>query len=393
MFYAESKKSKLYIELSSAYHSKQATGIQRVAKEIVFQMLKQADTLPYEIIPIVYNSKKEAFRLLHKVDALVMMFGKRRFKLRKNKYLLLNELESSSIFFDIDASWNNKLSRSKLYPLLYEKNIKIVTMHYDIVPLVKPEVVRKKTVRRFSEHLRLSLKYTNMFLCISKHAEQMLVSYSEETYSKTLTTQPIRLGANFTYKKKTLLSTHKVRRFKKRKYILCVGTVEPRKKQLLILQAFESCWKIDNNLELIFVGKKGWDDQGFETSIQQNDLWKTHIFWFKSLNDNELSFLYEHAWLSIYLSEYEGYGLPVVEALSYGIPTIVNEQTSMSLIGKEFVNVVSLKNKQTLAYMISKFLTDKKYYKDIKDKIVNTYKPVQWSESVNDIVKAMKSLK
>lgn len=393
MFYAKLKKRILYIEISSAFHTKQATGIQRVAKEIVFQMMKQAETLPYKIVPIVYNSKKEAYRILRKVDILKMMHGKTRFKIRRRKYLRLNKLESVSIFLDIDASWNNKLRRSELYPLLHDKNIKIITIHYDLVPLLKPEVVRKETVEKFAEHLRVSVQYTDMFLCISEQAEQMLKKYVERGYSKVITTQPIRLGANFTYQKKSSISTHLFQKFKNSKYILCVGTVEPRKKQLLILQVFESCWKINKDLKLIFVGQKGWDDQGFEANIHKHALWNQNVFWFKSLNDNELIFLYKHAWLSVYLSEYEGYGLPVVEALSYGLPTIVNEHTPMSVIGKGFVNVVSLKNEQTLKYMILKFLTDEKYYKDIKDKIVNTYKPVQWSESVNDIIKVMESLK
>ncbi len=103
-------------------------------------------------------------------------------------------------------------------------------------------------------------------------------------------------------------------------FILFVGTQEPRKNLSRVLEAFTKLRSTQKNLELILVGKFGWGDQTNPTpAVRQLGF----------VPDEHLPALYSCASAFVYPSLYEGFGLPVLEAMSVGTPVVTSNQGSL----------------------------------------------------------------
>jgi alpha-1,3-rhamnosyl/mannosyltransferase len=117
-------------------------------------------------------------------------------------------------------------------------------------------------------------------------------------------------------------------------YFLFVGTLEPRKNLALLLDAFETYKATTKGqTQLIIAGGKGWKNEVFEQRLAQHPN-KNEIVITGYISNEELSFLYRHAVALIYPSQYEGFGFPVIEAMSVGTAVITTADTSMDEISK-----------------------------------------------------------
>ncbi len=109
---------------------------------------------------------------------------------------------------------------------------------------------------------------------------------------------------------------------KRRPFILSVGTIEPRKNIRRLIQAYQQL-KL-KNLELLIVGKFGWGEK-------DRPIPGVKLLGF--VPDEELARLYSQAQVFVYPSLYEGFGLPVVEALSCGCPVVTSNVSSLPEVG------------------------------------------------------------
>jgi glycosyltransferase involved in cell wall biosynthesis len=112
------------------------------------------------------------------------------------------------------------------------------------------------------------------------------------------------------------------------KYVLFVGTLEPRKNIKTLILAFDRLTKNGETCHLVIVGAKGWDYEGIFGLVRQLRI-ERHVT-FTGFVGNELKFnLIRNAALFVYPSFYEGFGIPVLEALSQGIPTITSNVSAL----------------------------------------------------------------
>ena len=99
---------------------------------------------------------------------------------------------------------------------------------------------------------------------------------------------------------------------------LTVGTIEPRKNYYRLLKSYASLKNdTEHMLPLVIAGKKGWLNENFEQWIIELNL-EADVVWMDYVNDIELQWLYQNCFTFIYPSLFEGFGMPVVEAMSLG---------------------------------------------------------------------------
>lgn len=117
-------------------------------------------------------------------------------------------------------------------------------------------------------------------------------------------------------------------RFDIDKYILYVGALEPRKNILGLVKAFEYCAGIDPGLKLVIAGKLGWDYGDLLQYVRESAM-RDRIVMTGYINEAEKHALLKSALLFAYVSLYEGFGLPVLEGMAAGVPTLTSNVSSM----------------------------------------------------------------
>ncbi|WP_313304087.1 glycosyltransferase family 4 protein [Stutzerimonas balearica] len=101
-----------------------------------------------------------------------------------------------------------------------------------------------------------------------------------------------------------------------------LGTLEPRKNQALVLDAFERLWADGHHARLLFVGQRGWEVEALLSRIDNHPLLGKQLLLASNLDDSALMWLFDSAAGLIYMSRDEGFGLPVLEAARQGCPVI-----------------------------------------------------------------------
>ncbi len=113
------------------------------------------------------------------------------------------------------------------------------------------------------------------------------------------------------------------------KYFLFLSTIEPRKNPVLVLKAYQLfCEKYGTAIQLLFAGRHGWNLEAFDRCLEEHP-YRRQIHLLGYIQPEEKEQLLAHAEALLYPSLYEGFGLPILEAMSYGTPVITSRVSSM----------------------------------------------------------------
>jgi len=210
-------------------------------------------------------------------------------------------------------------------PFNLPKKIKRVTVIHDLSPLQFPEwhqFVSRKLQQLFLPRI---LKRADHIITNSVFTAQDVIEYFPFTANKT---SGILLGKEDFFQPKNnpaILAKHNITA----PYLLHTGTIEPRKNLSFLVQAFEKIKQTRNtNLQLVLVGKLGWKNEALVQLIQASPFQKD-IKLLGYVERAELPALYTDATIFTYPSHFEGFGLPVLEAMSCGTPTLVSNVSSL----------------------------------------------------------------
>ncbi len=117
-------------------------------------------------------------------------------------------------------------------------------------------------------------------------------------------------------------------------FLLYLGTIEPRKNLLTVLEAFQQILADLPGLQLIIAGKKGWLYKEILTKIQVLNL-AERVQFTGFVPDEDLPVLYNLATVFVFPSFYEGFGLPVLEAMACGAPVLCSNTSSLPEVAGE----------------------------------------------------------
>jgi glycosyltransferase involved in cell wall biosynthesis len=169
------------------------------------------------------------------------------------------------------------------------------------------------------------------------------------------------------------------------KKILIVSDISPRKNHLRLIKAFELVHRADpsNEAELIIVGYLRKDIQEFESTLQEirrrNKEIKITIRGYVS--DEEIQALYEEADVFIYPSLYEGFGLPVLEAMACGCPVIASNVSSLPEVVGDAGLLVDPYNVEALADALSDVLEDDDMKREMSRKGIAQAQKFSWEKA------------
>ena len=204
---------------------------------------------------------------------------------------------------------------------------KVVTVH-DIAPLVFPEhmtFVIRWYYRIFQKRM---IRSADHIITVSKFSKDEIVRF---TNTKPEKVSVVYNGVRDIFKPASqpdidaIKSKHKIRG----SYFLYYGSIHPRKNVIRLIRAFEAYRSKGGTFNLVISGRLAWKTKAEEEALV-NSLYKDFIIHLDYLPDEELVPLISGAEALAYISTYEGFGLPVLEAMACGTVAITSTNSAMS---------------------------------------------------------------
>ena len=171
------------------------------------------------------------------------------------------------------------------------------------------------------------------------------------------------------------------------KYILYVGTIEPRKNILGLVKAYlASSPTLKAQYKLVIVGKKGWHYAELFTFLEDRQEKKDIIFTGYA-QEEDLPYLFNGASLFVYPSFYEGFGIPVLEAMACGVPVITSNISSMpEVVGKAGL-LVDPNNHKEISSAMEKALTDVALREKMRTEGLKQEKQFSWEKCAGETLR------
>ncbi|PAF47624.1 hypothetical protein BKH41_06925 [Helicobacter sp. 12S02232-10] len=275
--------------------------------------------------------------LLSKLTTLILFFLEQLALFMSGiKKINLNQIE---IYFS---------PKNKVPKIFYkEKNITKFILLHDVVPLVLPKHLVKQdrgfigflkekiTGQSWFEEFAASLNQDDYYFANSIYTKNDFLKYCPKINPDKIMVTYLGTNENFYPDKNTrknILIRQKYHIPQDKKYIFSLCSLEPRKNLLFVVENFIDFIKNNQIQDLVFVlGGGYWEEfiKEFEKKIDGLGDWKDKIIRAGYVDDEDLANLYSHSLCSVYLSIYEGFGLPALEAMKCGSPLIASNVTSI----------------------------------------------------------------
>ncbi len=213
-----------------------------------------------------------------------------------------------------------------VYPYLH--SLKVMTIH-DLTFIKYPNY-STTIVKNYESRIRNCLKWTDLIITFAENTQKDIAQYLDFPEEKIkITPQASRYssdylkGVNFEALKQQISYPFNS------PYILFVSTLEPRKNINTLIRAFNYLKrnaKIEH--DLVLIGKKGWKYQSILQEIEASP-YRNQIYHLDYLSDQLVALFYQQAEVFVYPSYYEGFGLPILEAMTLGTPVITSNTSSL----------------------------------------------------------------
>lgn len=197
----------------------------------------------------------------------------------------------------------------------------VVTVH-DLAFVRWPERFTRHGVATMTRALARVHRRADLVLCSSEHTVDDLLAAGFGRDRLRL----VPLGVDRSVATRAEVTALRLSLGLPERFVLFLGTLEPRKNLPRLIAAMRSLNRdLPEPLPLVVVGASGWGPQGSALEIEAGDL---NILWLGFVDDEDLDPLYAAASVMAYPSEWEGFGLPVVEAMVQGTPVVTSRGTS-----------------------------------------------------------------
>ena len=260
------------------------------------------------------------------------------------------------------------------------KNIKgkVIITIYDTVFFSAPETMGD--MKAISEY-KYAAERSDLIITISESAKSDIIKHFNVDEKKIKIVTPGIDLEKYSYNYNDIELENIRKKYKlPEKYILYLGTIEPRKNIERIVKAFKKYKKeFNDDLKLVIVGKKGWK---YENIMKLIESMGTDIMITGYIDEEDKIPIYKFAQIFVFPSLYEGFGMPVLEAMASGTPVITSNISSMPEVAGNAGILIDPFNENEIFEAYKKILLDKKLQRKMIQKGLEQAKKFQWKKSV-----------
>lgn len=280
-----------------------------------------------------------------------------------------------SLFGDVDVFH----ATDHLLPHL--RRTRSVFTLYDLSFLTYPETHLSLNRWFLRLMIPLFLSRAGAVISISRHTKADALSYYGLADSK-IRVIPLGVDARFhPVADPQALAAVRARYRLPERFILSVGTIEPRKNLLTLLRAYERLrGTTDLTHRLVLVGRLGWKAEQFLTALARSPL-RNEVVLVGPVPEEDLPLVYAAADLFVYPSLYEGFGLPPLEAMACGTPVIASSAASLPEVVGDAGILVDPSSSEELAAAMHRVLSDESLRRALAKKGFERAKLFSWAET------------
>ena len=243
-------------------------------------------------------------------------------------------------------------------PFNLPSRIKRVTVIHDLTPINNPYYHRFHSQLLQRIFLKGILKRASLTIANSRSTLEDINGFLPGTTGKSAF---IYLGKDPIFRRTIDIDLLKWKYGLEQPYILYMGTIEPRKNLITLLRAFEVLKKqYTSRLRLVLGGQVGWKSKAFFDALDSHP-YNEEIALLGYVSRKDMPAIYSQAKVFVFPSLYEGFGMPVLEAMSCATPCIVSNNSSLPEVGGLAADTFDALDFNTLARLIHRYETEKDY--------------------------------
>jgi len=321
-------------------YNRHPSGIQRVQLELLRKAMSRQElaaiitTMPWDR-RIWCLSQSRIAAMLHLLDSK----GGGNAAMRKVIGDLLDTAVEAApqqglVLFQPGAFWIGG-GNPPLHHRVRMAGMKLVPLIHDLIPVRMPEVCVPELVKEFIAALGEAAHGFDAIIANSVHTAADIGAFMARHGYPLVPIVPVPLAHRLAEAPPAAPAwTRQIASLRDRPFVLCVGTIEPRKNQMLLLRVWEAL--LDQGLEpplLVIAGKRGWLTDQFDAELEWSTALRKRVRVMSDLSDAEIETLYTQCLFTAFPSLAEGWGLPVGESLARGRVCVCSDRDSMPEVG------------------------------------------------------------
>ena len=169
------------------------------------------------------------------------------------------------------------------------------------------------------------------------------------------------------------------------RFILYVGTIEPRKNLLRLMTAFAAARRAGIPHQLVCVGPYGWSSRDLSGHIERLGI-RDAVHFTGYLPFDDLPAIYNLGDVFVFPSLYEGFGLPVVEAMASGLPVLTSKTSSLGEIAGGAAVTIDPTDAEAMADAIRRLSTDAELRRDVSERGLRRARDFSWEQTAREML-------
>ena len=281
----------------------------------------------------------------------------------------------------IDVFW----APTQRLPIISARRIPSVITIHDLVWKYAGDTMRKYARPLSRYYISNGVKNASIITTISNSTKQQIVKVYN-TNDERVVVVPCGVDQKRQHGKRNLPEEFAIHK----PYCLFVGTIEPRKNLQRLLVAFSKLPQSvrENNL-LVIAGGEGWGCVDLASLITKLNL-SSCVQYLGYVDDKELASLYSQAEFLAMPSLYEGFGLPIIESMSYGTPVLTSNTSSMPEVGGDAALYVNPLDISSIKIGLERLFTDESLKRELSLKCTVNIRKYTWESSARRLAEVFR---
>lgn len=295
------------------------------------------------------------------------------------------------------GSFDFYFSPKRQAPLYILKNnkIKSVIVLHDVIAFIYPECFPKMNQKHWIKRLVASMNNEELFLANSQNTKKDFLIYTEGIIPQRIKVAYHACSEYFVPchdEEKLLFIKHKYEIPDNKKYVFSLCTIEPRKNLIRIVKTFVEFIKKHQIEDLILVlGGGHWEKfiREFNASVGKIQNFSDIVYRVGYIDDEDLPYLYSGSLFFIYTSQYEGFGVPPLEAMKCGCPVIASNNSSIPEVVGDAGILIKWDNDEQHIQAYEKYYFNEAYRLEQKKRGLSRAEMFTWKKTVDNMLDEM----